>query len=260
MIFDGNNFAQELTRELIEKISRLVRKPVLASIYNPEDIASRVYTDIKARKADELGIEFRKFEIRNLKFEINELIIKINNDANVDGIMIQTPLIDRETDKKLCEMINPKKDCDGLNPESGVVPATVKAVLKILALATPSVSPPNLGGEARSGGSMVVVGQRGLVGSELLKRLPGANGMSANELNIEELTSADVVISATGRQGLIKPEMIREGAVCIDVGYPKGDFAPECARKAGFFTPVPGGVGPVTVVCLFDNLLELING
>ena len=251
MIFDGRDFAEKeikrLGDEVIKLTEKLGRKPCLATIYNPEDKASRVYTEIKATKANELGIAFEKYSILNIQHSIIDLIIKLNNDPNVDGIMIQTPLIDRETDKNLYEMIEPTKDCDGLNPKSGVVPATVKAVLKIFEL-------------ARGRGRVVVVGQRGLVGKEVLGQINNAVGMSASQLDENILRVADVIISATGYKGLIKSEMVKEGAICIDVGYPGGDFDPSCLPRASFFTPVPGGVGPVTVACLFENLVKLVDG
>ena len=81
--------------------------------------------------------------------------------------------------------------------------------------------------------------------------------MDKDDFDPSTLLRADVVISATGQAGIIKPDMIKEGVIAIDVGYPKGDFDPEVAKKASFFTPVPGGVGPVTVAMLFANLLNL---
>jgi len=265
MIFDGREFAvleiKRLRDEVIKITNKLGRRPTLATIYNPTDMASRVYTEIKAKKAEELGIEFLKFQVSNPNDQINlkNQIETLNNDSSIDGLMIQTPLVDRETDRALCELIDPKKDADGLNPKSGVVPATVKAVLKILS--TSPLAPLLSLGEGNKKGEVkiVVVGQRGLVGSEILKRINGSIGLSADGLDVNLLREADVIISATGREGLIKQEMIKDGAICIDVGYPKGDFDPSVSLRTGFFTPVPGGVGPVTVVCLFENLLELLS-
>ena len=268
MIFDGRAFAKELQSALSLRVGELSKKPVLAAIYNPEDKASRIYTDIKEKKAQELGIGFLKFQITNLNDQSNlkQQITNLNIDNNIDGILIQTTLIDRETDRELCKLIDPKKDCDGLNPTSGVVPATTKAVFKILFTASQlpitnyqfpinfQFSNPKI-----QNNKICVIGKRGLVGGSILERIPGAVGMSASELDTDLLQKADVIITAVGRIGLIKPDMIKTGAICIDVGYPKGDFVPECAEKSDFFTPVPGGVGPVTVICLFENLIDMIQ-
>lgn len=251
MIFDGKAFAQVITSELSDEVIKLTRKLgrslCLVTIFDPENEAARKYTEIKEKKAKELGILFEKFEIINLKFEINDQILKLNNDPNIDGIMIQLPLTgDREEDLRLCRMIDPKKDVDGLNPESKTVPATVRAVLEIL-----FTSPR---------GEVLVIGNKGTVGSRLMKEL-GCQGMDKEDFpSSQMLRRADVVISATGVPGLIKPEMVKPGVICIDVGYPKGDFDPSTALRASFFTPVPGGVGPVTVAMLFRNLVELANG
>jgi len=249
---------------VIELIKLLGRKPKLVTIYDPENEGARKYTEIKEKKAGELGIQFEKFEILNpfasrVKFLINDQITKFNNDKNIDGVMIQLPLIDRETDGELCKLIDPKKDVDGLNPSAGsgqvVMPATVRAVLEILKVAgTPLIFPPKIGGKEKGG--IVVVGNKGTVGSKLAEYLK-CGGMDKDDFSPERIREADVVISATGQAGLIKPEMVKPGVICIDVGYPKGDFAPEVAKKAAFFTPVPGGVGPVTVAMLFRNLADL---
>ena len=248
----------ELSDEVIELIKLLGRKPKLVTIYDPENEGARKYTEIKEKKAGELGIQFEKFEILNpfasrVKFLINDQITKFNNDKNIDGVMIQLPLIDRETDGELCKLIDPKKDVDGLNPSAGsgqvVMPATVRAVIEILNNAP---RPPlNL-----RGGDIVVIGNKGVVGSRLMKEL-GCQGMDKEDFDPSTLLRADVIISATGVPGLIKSEMVKDGVICIDVGFPKGDFDPSIALRAAFFTPVPGGVGPVTVAMLFRNLVEL---
>lgn len=186
------------------------------------------------------------FEVHQLSglpvAQIGQKVVEWSSDEAVDGIMIQMPFTGSE---ELIPLIDPKKDVDGLRDDSPYIPAAVRAVKEVL-----SASQEHLLQKR-----MVVVGSRGEVGRKLMKSFPGSAGIDKND-NFEILEDADVVISATGQAGLIKPEMVKEGVIAIDVGYPKGDFDPKVAEKASFFTPVPGGVGPVTVVCLFMNLLE----
>lgn len=231
MIFDGRARAEKITEELIKKIKN--KKYKLAVIYDPDNTPSRIYTDIKAKKALELNIDFEKYTAADV-----ELIAKLNADPTVNGILIQHPF---PNEQELIAAIDPEKDVDGLQENSLFVPATVMAVLEIL-------------GDAR--GSMLIVGAKGQVGSHLLKLLPHARGVDIEDFDPTEVKNFDVVISATGSPGIIRD--IKDGAIAIDVGYPKGDFDPALAAKASVFTPVPGGVGPITVVMLFANLISTL--
>lgn len=257
IIFDGKALAAKIEDEVRAKIAKLGRKPVLSTIYNTNDQASRIYSNIKAGKAKELGVEFRQFGLLNTT-DVEGLVVNVGRQQDVDGFMIQLPLTgDKSQDIKLCGLIDPKKDADGINPKSGMMQATVRAVLEILNV-YPTSPEASLGVATK----VAIVGNHGTVGAGLIKALNGkysVTGMGRGDFNAEILRQADVIISATGQEGLIKPEYIKSGVVCIDVGYPRGDFDPECAKKASFFTPVPGGVGPVTVACLFANLMELVE-
>jgi methylenetetrahydrofolate dehydrogenase (NADP+)/methenyltetrahydrofolate cyclohydrolase len=225
---------------------------------------------LKAKKAEELGIQFEKFQFSIFPAErdpalqdnfhsISQLINELNKDKSVDGIMIQLPF-GGERENEIVRMIGPKKDVDGLREDSPFVPATVRAVLEILSIT--SHPPLNLRGGVGGGDiKVVVVGASGEVGMGLMKHLVFSNyhlvGMGKSDFDVEKIKTADVVISCTGQAGLIKSEMVKPGVIAIDVGYPGGDFDPEVAGKAAFFTPVPGGVGPVTVVMLFANLVGI---
>jgi methylenetetrahydrofolate dehydrogenase (NADP+) / methenyltetrahydrofolate cyclohydrolase len=256
IIFDGRMYAAKIEQEVREKVAKMPRKPKLVSILDPNDVGSVVYTNIKKKKAESLGILFESYQ---LPVDSYQLINQLNNDENVDGIMIQLPFSDSDN---LIKLIDPKKDVDGLREGSEFMPATVRAVMEILNFACTPLSslPPNLGGRWRQpeGSTAVVIGNQGEVGSRLMKYLPeNTIGMGRKDFDVEKIKQADIIISCTGSEGLIKPEMISEGVICIDVGYPNGDFVPECAQKAAFFTPVPGGVGPVTVAMLFANLVRI---
>jgi len=270
VIFNGREFSEkiltDIKRDVTDIAEILGRKPKLVTIYNPNDEASRVYTEIKAKKAVELEVEFEKFSIFNFQFSINDLIIKFNNDKNIDGVMIQMPL-GTENDKFLIDLIDLKKDVDGLNSESGVVPATVRAVMEILEYSLNNTPHPPLslrGGAG--GGDILVIGNKGLVGEAIQRFMKydmrfkkyEISGMDKEDFRPGRLKHADIIISATGMASLIHGYMVKDGVIAIDVGYPKGDFDPDVADKASFFTPVPGGVGPVTVVMLFANLMDLV--
>ncbi len=269
VIFDGKEFSKKILTEVKTDITditeKLGRRPKMVTIYNPGDKASRVYTQIKEKKAVELGIDFEKLSVDQLSVDqLSQKVKELNSHKTVDGVMIQMPLLGiRNSDLEIAGAITPGKDVDGLNPGSGVMPATVRAVLKILNYVTTTLSdpPPNLGGGR---GVVLVVGNKGLVGERLFSHLTNLSfshlwGMDKEDWDPEKIKTADVVISCTGQAGLIKPEMVKEGVICIDVGYPTGDFEPDVAQKAAFFTPVPGGVGPVTVAMLFANLVDLIR-
>lgn len=226
MIFDGKKFAEEIISKLPKK------KAKLAIFLDPSNVSGAKYVEKKVEVGKRLGVE----------------IVMNKIDGDEDGIMVQLP---HPKASELISQIPPEKDVDGLREDSPFRSATVMAVLAVL-------------GEAkrtrRDLVRLVIVGSRGFVGRKLCHEFRTANyglvGMDKEDFDPEKIKMADVVISATGRVGLIKPDMVKDGVVAIDIGYPKGDFDPEVAKKASFFTPVPGGVGPVTVAMLFANLLN----
>ncbi len=257
VVFDGKEFAAQIQKEVEEKLAvinrSLGRKPKLVTIYNPDDPGSAIYTKMKSKKAAELGVEFKEYFLHSTN-DMEGLISNLNKESDADGIMIQTPLFgDRWRDTKLCLLIDPEKDVDGLNPRSQKLPATVRGVYEILRRRVDHDLNMDL--------KYVIIGNMGRVG-RWLERVLEVNhlviGMDKYDFKTEPISEADVVISCTGQTGLIKPEFVKEGVRAIDVGYPKGDFAPEVAQKAAFITPVPGGVGPVTVIMLYNNLADAI--
>lgn len=240
MIFDGKAFAQDL-------ISKLPHKKAKLAIFLSEDnISGARYVKIKTEVAKRLGVEVEvtmtnsqipmNIQVSNFKSQIE----KLNNDESVTGIMIQLPFPNSE---ELIKLIDPEKDVDGLRNDSLFLPAVVLAVKKILESRIQHL------------GSMCIVGSKGFVGKNLMKLYPSAIGMDKEDFNPEILRTADVVISAVGSPSLITCDMVKSGVIIIDVGFPHGDVEEKVREKASFFTPVPGGIGPVTVVCLFENLL-----
>lgn len=229
MIFSGKDFSEQIVKDLEVKFRNLSHPASLAVLVDSRNEGAVKYTALKRKMASRLGVEFK---------EVNNL-----DEANfADGIIIQLPY---PNSSELISHIPLEKDVDGLREESLYKPAVVRAVLEILAVNNFL----NL--------STIIIGNEGFVGKRLQKELH-CDGMDKDDFDptSPRLRGASVIISCTGQAGLIKPEMVKDGVVAIDVGYPKGDFDPQVAEKASFFTPVPGGVGPVTVVMLFKNLVD----
>lgn len=252
--FDGRAFAQEK----LDLIKDKVAGAKLAIIIVGDGPASKLYVSLKKKKAQELGIiaDVHEFSSSAGYEEIRRLVEKLNNDKGVNGIMIQLPLPKRfknET-KEIINHIDSQKDVDGLREDSSYLHPTSKAVIEILnqAKLTTNFQFPT---------TVCVVGARGMVGRPLVKELEelGYEVLachSQTENLKEKCLQGDVVISATGKKNLITGDMVKDGVVLIDVGSPKGDIDPSAALRASFYTPVPGGVGPVTIACLLENLAE----
>lgn len=256
-IFDGKAFARKKELELVERVKRLGSVPKLVSIVVGDNPASHLYVNLKGQAARRIGISFEKFEFRNPKSETIKEIIKLindlNNDESVTGIMVQMPLPPtfKGYSFKVVGAIAAEKDVDGLAGEGRFLPATVKAILDILGEMKVDVV----------GRKVVVVGRSMIVGKPLAEELvrKGARMTVAHSQtpDLGAVTrNAEILVSATGRPGLITADMVKPGAVVIDVGEPKGDVDEGVREVASWVTPVPGGVGPVTVACLLENVVE----
>jgi len=266
-VIDGNKLAEQKEAELKKKVEAFKLKGrvfKLAGLVMKADEAGLLYCRLKAEAAERVGIEFEKQVVDEPEVEkIVGLIEKYNQDDRVQGIMVQRPGVNwgkqqgmRRSEfeawwERIVGVIDLKKDVDGLRQDSRFTMATVKAVAGVLELA----------GVRKA--KVVVVGSRGLIGRRLIKYL-GDKGFEVKGVDVDEgdlgrvTKEAEVVVSATGQAGLIKTEMVKPGVVVIDVGWPKGDVEFETVKeKAGVITPVPGGIGPLTVVSLLENLLEV---
>ncbi len=257
IIFDGRAYAQQKEEELKEKVTSLKFKPKLVTILVGKNPASVLYTNLKKKAAERIGIEF---QVLRIKYHVskNEIISKIkelNKDKSVQGIMIQLPLPKdlHNTKYLILNTISPEKDVDGLTKNSPYIPATTKAIIRILGVAKEKL---NLGNE-----KVTVVGSKGTVGKSVVKELKNlgykVTGVDKEIHNSKFIIhNSDIVISVTGTPGLIKANMVKDGAAIIDVGSPKGDVDKSVYEKVAFLTPVPGGVGPVTIVSLLENLIQ----
>lgn len=256
IIFNGREFAKKKEKELAEKVTKLKEKgvsPKLVSILVGDNPTSALYTSLKKKAAERVGAEMdiRHFPEEILIEELVNLISDLNKDTSVHGIMIQLPLPEKlkSDTNKITSKIDPLKDVDGLNEKSEFISATVKAIVLIMKEASSYLFD-----------NVVVVGSTGMVGKPLIKLLKEleykVTGVDITTKNLEKrLKKADLIISATGQPGLIKEDMVSDGVVIIDVGSPKADVDEGVYKKASFYTPVPGGVGPVTIVSLLDNLV-----
>lgn len=265
-VFNGKKSAQELEKEVKKKVGDLEKKfgltPRLVSIVIGEGKASHLYLVGQERAAERVGILFGKkaFSPQASLEQIYQYINSLNQDKKVHGIVIQMPLPGKFEPLELAGQIKPEKDVDCLNPENieslingrpVFLPAVVRAVLLILEKEKVKLK----------GKKVVVVGASGFVGRPLVAHL---KNLGATVIPCDEYTRdlgkwtkmGEILISATGVTGLIKKEMVKKGAIVIDVGSPKAEVDFRKVKKiASFITPVPGGVGPLTIVCLLENTL-----
>lgn len=260
VIFDGKNFAKKTEEQLIKKTASLRRRgtvPKMITFVDPNNEEAVKYATLKQKAATRVGAMVEIYNINKLR-GIGPLIqlIKLSNlDPSIHGIMVQLPVPPalRPDLTKIFNQIAHKKDVDGLGENSSFLPATVKAVISILGEA----------GVTKSD-SILIVGSKGQVGKRLVKCLSykgyAVEGVDKAETRqtrlFQKCQKADVIISSTGVPNLITADKVQDNAVVIDVGSPKGDAEAAVSLRTRFFTPVPGGVGPVTVIGLMENLVE----
>ncbi len=255
-IIDGKKLASEKEKELKIKIANFNKTPHIVSILVGDDPASIMYTNMKQKKAKDVGIDFRplKLPAQTTLKRLEKEIERLNMDKNVDGIMIQLPLPEKHFSKsltpKIIQKIDSQKDIDGLTGRGKFIQATVKAVATILS------SENELGKNKKI---VVVGGARGMVGvglvHELIRMGEDVEGISKSDPQLRNKTNrADILISATGVKNIITADLVKKGAVVIDISYDV-DFE-SVSKKASKITPVPGGVGPMTVICLMENIVS----
>ncbi len=271
-IIDGKEISKQIKDELSSKVKTCMIKPSLAVIQIGEDPASNAYIRGKAKAANEIGMNFRLFQYAfdTSEREIINKIVELNNDEYIDGIIVQLPLPSGMSTKRIINAIDVSKDVDGLTDKSIArfynnrkcfIPCTPLAVMELLKQKEIEVS----------GKHVVVVGRSNLVGKPLaqllLKKDATVTVCHSKTENLKEFTKlADILIVAAGRKHLITADMIKEDAIIIDVGITRegeklyGDVNfDEVEKKASYITPVPGGVGPMTVTMLLKNVIECYN-
>lgn len=273
-ILDGKMVAAKRKEKLKETVSNLQDKPGLAVICIGDDPASKIYVRLKHKMCEELGIYIEEHAFTNevTQAELLEVIDKLNADPKIHGILIQSPVPYHLNILELFSRVVPEKDVDGFNPinigklAQGLdcfVPCTPLGVMSILE---------EYGIEVE-GKNCVVVGRSNIVGRPMAQLLINANGTvtvcHSKTKNLSEVTSkADILIVAVGKPGFITSDMVKNGATVIDVGINRvadskkifGDVDFENVKdKCEYITPVPGGVGPMTIITLMENILKAYN-
>lgn len=283
-LIDGKEIAGEVRREVAAEVESLREEgtvPGLAVFLLGDDPASQSYVRMKTRDCEEVGIETRDFFLPGdtSREELESRIDEMNQDPAVHGILVQLPLPDHVDERAITEHIDPSKDVDGFHPvnvgrlakgdEDAFRPATPAGIQEMLSRI----------GYDPEGERAVIVGRSNLVGrpmaSLLLRKAAGGNAtVTVAHSRTRDLGSvtreADLLIVAVGRPGTVDAEMVREGAVVVDVGVNRVDdpesekgyslvgdvLFDEVREKASWITPVPGGVGPMTRAMLLDNTVR----
>jgi len=260
MIVDGKALAEEIKKDLHARAKG--RGLSLAVIWVGEDPVSERYIERKKKFGLDIGVEIivREYPADILETDLIAEIKKLNDDEKINGIIIQLPLPKEIDEQKILNLISPDKDVDALSHEARVLSPTVGAIKEILE--NHKIDLKNK--------KAVVLGKGKLVGKPVAIWLTqeGADvsvidSKTSDADSARLLQTADIIVSGVGKPGLITPDKIKQGVVLIDAatseqnGGLKGDADLACADKCFLFTPVPGGVGPLTVVMLFNNLLSL---
>lgn len=273
IIIDGKSLAKKIREELKEECNELKQKninPKLAVIMVGNDPASKVYVRNKSRACNEIGIDYEEFilEEETTQEELIDLIKKLNKDDSINGILLQSPIPKNLNINEAFKAITYIKDVDGFTPssvgklcigEDTFVSCTPYGVMKMFDEYNIDLT----------GKDVVILGRSNIVGKPLiqccLQRNATVTVCHSRTKNLAEHTKrADVVISAIGQSKFVKADMVKDGAIIIDVGINRGedgkitgdvDFK-NVEKKAGYITPVPGGVGPMTIAMLMNNVIK----
>jgi len=283
-IIDGNRIAKQIREELSEEINNLKEEhniiPGLSVVLVGENPASQVYVRMKNKACHKIGVYSEQHDLSKdiSEYELLELIDKLNQDDKIHGILVQLPLPDHIDTAKVLNRIEPEKDVDGFHPvnlgkmvigEPGFLPCTPYGVLKLL----------QYSGVETAGTHVVVVGRSNIVGKPvanmLMQKQKDANAtVTVCHSRTKDLAAmtrqADILIAAIGRPEMITADMVKENAVVIDVGVNRVDDPDsekgyklvgdvkfdEVSQKARLISPVPGGVGPMTITMLLYNTVQ----
>ena len=251
IIIDGKELAKNIREGLKEEVNELKNaeiNPKLAVIMVGDDKASKVYVKNKSKACEDVGIEYEEYLLptQTKMEELLELIEKLNNDETIHGILVQSPLPEGLDANEAFKTISPKKDVDGFNP----------------------INVGKLSYIPIEGANAVIIGRSNIVGKPLAKCLLNKNATvtvcHSKTKNLGDITKqADILIAAIGKAKFVTQDMVKEGATVIDVGINRtetglmGDTDFDAIKeKAAYITPVPGGVGPMTIAMLMTNVIK----
>ena len=273
VIIDGKELAKKIRANLKIECEELMKRNInskLAVIMVGEDPASKVYVRNKSKACEDVGIEYEEYllDVNTTQKELIELIEKLNNDKTVNGILLQSPIPSNLDINEAFRTISPEKDVDGFNPinvgklvlnQDTFVSCTPYGIMKMFEEYKIDLE----------GKDVVIIGRSNIVGKPLIQCCLNNNATvtvcHSRTKNLKEhVKRADVVIAAIGKSKFITEDMIKDGAVVIDVGINRGedgkligdvDFE-NVSQKASYITPVPGGVGPMTITMLMNNVIK----
>ncbi|NLJ74722.1 MAG: bifunctional methylenetetrahydrofolate dehydrogenase/methenyltetrahydrofolate cyclohydrolase FolD [Firmicutes bacterium] len=274
-LINGKDIAQSIRKELKEKVSQLEargKKPGLAVVLVGDDPASAVYVRQKKRACKEIGIYSEEHHLPEdiSQDELLTLVDRLNKDPNIHGILVQLPLPEGLDETEVIDAIDPRKDVDGFHPinvgrlhigEKGFVPCTPAGIIELVRRLEVPIS----------GKKVVVVGRSNIVGKPTAALFLRENATvtichSRTKDVFEECRQADILVAAVGKPHMVKKEWVKPGAIVIDVGINRidgrlvGDVDfDEVKEVAGAITPVPGGVGPMTIAMLMKATVAAVE-
>lgn len=279
-IIDGKAVSAAVRARVAEETTTLKEQgvvPGLAVILVGDDSASHVYVNNKKKACEEVGFRSFSYELPAVttQEELNQLVLELNERKDVSGILCQLPLPAHLDDKQVIDLISPEKDVDAFHPANvgkimigdyHFLPCTPAGVMELI----------HSTGVKIEGKNAVVIGRSNIVGKPMAMLLLHENAtvtiVHSKTVGLKEITSAaDILVAAVGRPKFVKADMVKDGALVIDVGMDRDENGKLCgdvdfeavASKASYITPVPGGVGPMTIAMLMQNTLtaaKLQNG
>ena len=255
-ILDGRELAGFIKERQAHQVASMRKKPTLLIIRDSDNPVITKYVNLKIRYGEDIGVKVIDYKATNSE-DIVKKIKSANEDVKITGIILQLPILEKEKTDEIVDQIAPSKDVDGLGKNASFDSATATAILWLL-------SGYNIDLKDKS---IAIVGRGKLVGAPLFKMFKSSNyqvELFHHGSDLTKLKNFDIIITATGKPGLILDDYIKPGATIIDAGTAsedgvlKGDLAPEIRNRQDLLaiTPKTGGVGPLTITCLFEHVLK----